>query len=954
MPTPSESERTEPFDVIEDLTFRCLEAIEDGGETALDDFLRAHSEHADELRERIRALRQSGLVEDGTGGIPERLGDFRILERLGEGGMGIVYRAEQVSLGREVALKLIRPEQLYFGEARERFQREVETVASLHHPGIVAVHAVGEELGVPYFAMELVRGRSVDSILSDLDGREFSTLRGSDLHPSGEGRSYLFAGSWERACLRVIRQVCEALQFAHEQGVLHRDLKPSNLMITTEGTARALLLDFGLSRDTKSGKLTRTGVQLGSLRYMAPEQVRGEVEAIGPATDVYGLGVTLYEMLTLTPAFSGSQTEVALAVTMRGLPPLRTRNPLASWEVETILAKATDAEPSRRYASAADLARDLANVLENRPIEARRASTWLRLRRWAQRNPSRATAAAMGVVLLVGAPTGYGWQQRRAARAIATQRDAAVRAFRGAMDAIDQMLSRVGGSDLAYLPAMERLRQRLLEDAIVLLERVVAEADLHLSREGKLQLAEARLRLGRLIGQLGHSQRAIPEYEEARGILEALFTGAAADEIEMGLYAMVVTEEAAMQHEGSDFERALELQERLAAELAPHSARSGLIGATARNRAEMARTLAALGRDEAALAAFESSCPTLYELAQIEDTVDEAARTNALLSAATSWFRFGSFRLARSSSTVEDSTFSTLERCLELARALTEHDPAPQHQMMICATLVNLSGAHRRMAEYDEATAQLAEARTLLEALVRDHPNTLSFELELAAVLNQIGLVHDEQRRVSESLPFFEACAKHLANAAAAAPDEAFYQYRHALALHNVEAILEKLQRDPTEREEVLLPAIDAARRSVELAPTSAEYRQLALDLYSILASVCVLQEDYPRSLEVSDQMLEAMPDAAEAWRRAADQYAAACGLARVDEWLGEQEREEAAAHYAERACELIAGALERGAVYPDLRRRFGLQALRGFPAFEALCEQEESKDGESAAPDRE
>jgi hypothetical protein len=225
MPDPPPSSE----DPIAALVAETLEAIDRQGLPALDAACRAHPEHAEELRRRLGSLAAVGLAgsDDGAGAVPERLGEFRLLERLGGGGMGVVYLAEQETLGRTVALTLVRPERLYFEGARERFRREVEVIARLQHPGIVPIYAFGEHGGLPYFAMECVRGATLAQALERLAGRRPEDLTGADLRaavcacvPAGDrqhGTSTagdLFAGRWVEVCLRIARAVALALQHA--------------------------------------------------------------------------------------------------------------------------------------------------------------------------------------------------------------------------------------------------------------------------------------------------------------------------------------------------------------------------------------------------------------------------------------------------------------------------------------------------------------------------------------------------------------------------------------------------------------------------------------------------------------------------------------------------------------------------------------------------------------------
>src|SRR5262245_35743638 len=243
------------LDLVESLLGDYLALPERERPAALERLLARHIDHASEIQARLAALRAVGLgVAPSNAAFPERLGEFRLLRRLGGGGMGVVYLAEQQSLRRQVALKLIRPEHLYFPRARERFRREVEVVARLQHPGIVPVYSVGEEVGMPYFAMEYVPGATLAAVLQELAGRDPAALSAADLaiavakaagEPSSTSGDELFRGTWVQCCVRLILRVTEALQHAHERGVLHRDLKPSNIMLTVAG--RVMLFDFGLA-----------------------------------------------------------------------------------------------------------------------------------------------------------------------------------------------------------------------------------------------------------------------------------------------------------------------------------------------------------------------------------------------------------------------------------------------------------------------------------------------------------------------------------------------------------------------------------------------------------------------------------------------------------------------------------------------------------------------------------
>ncbi len=278
--------------------------------------------------------------------LPRRLGDYELLEELGRGGMGVVYKARQISLGRIVALKMILRGALASTVEINRFQAEAEAVARLEHPNIVPLYEIGQLDGQPYFSMQFVGGTTLARCLAD-----------GPLAP--------------REAASILALVCRAVHLAHRQGLLHRDLKPSNILLDEDG--RPLVTDFGLAkRFADEDSLTHSGAVVGTPSYMAPEQAAGGRGDVGPASDVYSLGTILYQMLTGRPPFqAASPVDTVLMVLEQDPLPPRVVNAKADRELEMIALKAIQKPTDLRYASAEEMAADLEAYLAGEPVSAR-------------------------------------------------------------------------------------------------------------------------------------------------------------------------------------------------------------------------------------------------------------------------------------------------------------------------------------------------------------------------------------------------------------------------------------------------------------------------------------------------------------------------------------------------------------------------------------------------------
>ena len=499
------------------------------------------------------------------------LGDFNILREVARGGMGIVYEAEQISLRRRVALKLLPFASALDERQLQRFKYEAQAAGQLQHGNIVPVYWVGCERGIHFYAMQFIEGQSLAALIRALrHGADIEAERDRPMSPAATLANELASGRWapaprgastdshrncaphspasslakesatarsttcstrSRAYFRTVAnlgvQAAEALDHAHQIGVVHRDVKPGNLMV--DGRGHLWLTDFGLAQFQTDAALTMTGDLLGTLRYMSPEQALAKRVLIDHRSDLHSLGATLYELLTLEPAFGGTDSqEVLRQITFEDPRPPRRLNPAVPAELETIVLKAMEKDPARRYGTAQEMAEDLQRFLEDKPIKARRPTLRRRFAKWSRRHSTlvKVAAALTMIVLLVGAA--FELRELRLRESARTAAEAALERAEwlqskeryeealGMLTAVDGQLDGRG-----LLALRERLRQQTHDlEMLMRLDQAEGRGTEHVGKEqwdgGVVERAYSRA-----FSQYGIDPRTLGSQEAARRVRES-------------------------------------------------------------------------------------------------------------------------------------------------------------------------------------------------------------------------------------------------------------------------------------------------------------------------------------------------------------------------------------------------------------------------------------------------
>ncbi len=767
----------------------------------------------------------------------QRLGDFVLVREIGRGGMGIVYEARQTSLGRRVALKVLPFASILDSRQIARFRNEAQAAAQLHHPNIVPVHAVGVERGVHYYAMQFIDGQSLDRAIAQLRDKSRGGLSkagsrtgtaSSDndteriaAQPTrwSDGKSFLTRKCDEPYFQSVVRlgvQAAGALHYAHEYGIVHRDIKPSNLLLDSDG--RVWVADFGLARCQSEATLTRTGDVVGTMRYMSPEQAIGKSALIDHRTDVYSLGATLYELLTLRPAFPGDDGPALLRQIDQDEPRrLRQIRPELPADLETVILKAMAKRRDERYATAQDLADDLQRVLDGKPTLAKPPTVGDRIYKWVRRHHRIAAVTAVaGLLALLGLAIGTLLINREKVRAQHNSERAKLN-FDEARDAVYQFGTRMA-ERLADVPGAEQVRRELLLNTLDYYHRLLLQARDNETLQDDLGLTYNKI--GRITAEIGSTEEAIKAHEDAAGIFEKLASNhpevpehrrnLALCRNHIGLLSSRTGE---IETASRAFDDAIELQKRLVAE-SPEAAQYQADLALSLNNLGLLQSQT--GRNDLAEASFREAIRRQLDLSSAMP--DDASQYRNL---AASYNNLGALRAATDPLQAV-KWYEKAQACQE--KAVAASPGMAEYERDLALTCNNLGAAQSRAQRTSDAVNSYGRAIEIQRRLVAAAPSHKLYRRDLAVSWNNLGLVHSGLSHADEAQQSFRQALAIQEPLAAQCPNDTSLQSSLGGIYNNLGIVLEGSGQQEAAAE-AYKTALSHQLAAFNRAPNVADYR---------------------------------------------------------------------------------------------------------------------------------
>jgi tetratricopeptide (TPR) repeat protein len=792
----------------------------------------------------------------GAAAMLDGLGRFQLRRELGRGAFGIVYLAYDPRLRRELALKVPRAEVVFTPQLRARFRQEALAAAGLDHPNIVSVYEAGEEGNNCYIASAYCAGITLATWLRQRSGPV----------------PY-------RAAAQLVATMAEAVEHAHQRGVLHRDLKPSNVLLETPAKGLSgddsselvpRITDFGLAKlvDEEAAapdapNPTQSGVILGTPSYMAPEQALGRADAAGPAADIYSLGVMLYEVLTGRPQFQEDSAldTLVLVRTQDPLPPSRLRRRLPR-DLETICLTCLHKQPAGRYPSAQALADDLRRFLAAEPIRARPTPAWERALKWVRRRPAVAAIAAAGVVagITVAAVIGVANIHLKRERDLAlARRREAVANLAKAREAVDRMLTRVSEERLNNIPQVEPVRLALLEDALGFYREFARQA--HDDPDVLLGASQAYGRLGRQYLWLGKADQAEQCFREAFAIDEHL----AADYPGVAIYrnelahgymdiARMWSDRRNIKEATSAVETAVSILERLTTEYP----------AERRYRARLA-------------GAYNTRGMLRDENEQVDDKAADYRKSISLLD--------------------------------DLAN---QYPGDIEYRVKGCTARNNLAVSMENLGRLDEAEKIHRQNLEVWQALAAKDPSVIDYRSKTALALENLCSVLKKMSRKPEAEQSIRRSAELRLALTKVMPDSPYNYETLAKNLVTLANLVSE-RGDLVETRRLQEQAIASSRKALAFNSRNNSYVTLVRDGRAALAETLIKMGEHAAANKTIAELVNDSPEPAPDRFRAAALLARCATLANEDKRLSEARRVEMASTYAGGAVELLREALKRG-----------------------------------------
>lgn len=735
---------------------------------------------------------------------------YDLLEKVGQGGMGVVYRARQQALSRLVALKLIRASDLPGPEEEARFLAEAEALAAIEHPNVVRVYEAGRFQNQPFMALEFVSGGSLADHLRQ------GPLRATE-------------------AAKLVEQIARGVQACHERRIVHRDLKPGNVLMGTDGTPK--VTDFGLARrvEAESG-LTQSGAIMGTPSYMAPEQARGESRRVGPEADVYALGAILYECLTGRPPFVGPVAmDVLLQVVGEEPVAVRALAPKTPRDLETICHKCLQKEPSRRYASAEALGDDLQRLVAGEPIRARPVGPVERVWKWARKRPGLASLLGTLLVGTVAFVVLIKMEQLRTAG----ERDRALKAEKEAKEsladaarAVDLCFGLARDDPMFQADHFRAVRVKLLENTLPFYQGFTKRdpEDASLGERHWDYLS----RVAYITEEIGDKELALRRYQEALEVLQRLKETQPETRDYRAVQARSLYAQGLLQSQlgkyseaMASFQEGLALLEEL---LQEHPEVARLQMNFASNWTGLGQLQARMGRSKESLASHDRARIVLESLTKTHPEPRYLLALGDVYShLASGWKREGKL----------DEAARYHGQALALRRRLLKEQPgASAYQAAVAETLNNLAILQGQQRQYAEALKNQQEASEILARLVMLYPEMTTFQADLGACYHNMGLLQMDLRQPEKALRNFEQAREIREKLCQTHPQ--VLQHRAALARTcDRLGTLQQNRGKLTEASQVFIRTIELKEQLRKDQPDVQEHQ---IDLARIYNNLAVLQ----------------------------------------------------------------------------------------------------------------